>query len=112
MNEKKSSSDSSRPLYIWPRDCDLTELKQSVIELNLPFMVKPFWFDGSAGDRVIALDDGFTLMTSHAYPKSNDARKKAVLWALGLDELPQARTTLDKMRNIFGEGVTEIVDED
>ena len=108
----KSSSDTQnaaiQPFYIWPKGTDLTELKAAADELNLPFQIKPFWFKPGKHQRAIALADGFPYIVDHVYPKTHAARVKALKWALGLEELPQAKTVLDKLTKIFGEGVTEV----
>lgn len=96
-----------RPLYIWPKNADLTELKSVVVDMGLPFKVAPYWFEPGEHDRCIALSEGFDHLTDHVYPKSESALKASVEWFFGLRELPQVKTTLSKLQSVFGEDVKE-----
>lgn len=111
MNQNKSStsSESVKPIHVWPKGADLGPLREAVIALELPFKVKPFWFEPGKHDRVIALSAGFDLIVDHVYPKTLEARKAAVEWFFDLRELPQAKTVKSKLDSIFGE-VTEVWD--
>lgn len=108
-----TSNPGSRRLVIWPQGSDLTPIKEAVMALGLPYKVAPFWLDlqSSHDDRVLVLADNFDapLVCDSIYPKNPERLKDAILWCLGEKELERGpRLYIDKMREIFGEGVVEI----
>lgn len=105
------SSTTYRPLYVYPEGADLSELKAAVLEAELPFTVRPFWFDPRHNGRVIALADGFPYINDFAYPKTQKVRVAAVRWALGLVELDRGPSTvIEQLRAALGDDVRELED--
>lgn len=104
------SEKETRPLYVWPKGCDLAGLKAAVLDLDLPFRVAPYWFEPGKHDKCIALSDGFDWVVDHVYPKSPAALQASVEWFFGMRDLPQAKTVLSKMESVFGDGTQEVWD--
>lgn len=108
LSEKKSPV-VFKALYIWPEGADTADLKSAVLEAQLAFTVRPFWFHPEHNGRAIALADGFPYINDYAYPKSQKARVAAVRWALGLQELDRGPSlVLDQLRAVLGDEVREL----
>lgn len=105
-----SESVTIQPLYLWPKGADLADIKLAVAAANLPFKVRPFWFQPGKHSKCIVLDEVGDLPITAEYvrPKSADAREKAVRWFFGLEELPVVHTPLTRMQAIFGDEVREL----
>lgn len=112
MSATSSSSEKAeQPLYLWPRGTSLEQIKAAVLSLNLPFKVRPFWYEPGKHNRVVALGPDFKHIVDHVYPKTPASMRIAVKWALGLEELSQAHTIEKKMQRIFGDGTVESFEE-
>lgn len=107
-----STEKAERPIYLWPNGADLSMIKSAVLELGLPFKVRPFWYEPGKHPRAIALAPGFVQIADHAYPKTIAAAKASVLWALEMSDLPQAHTVKQKMEKVFGSGIREVDPDD
>lgn len=104
------NSDTLQPLYLWPEGANLDDVKAVVLELDLPFKVRPFWYDPRHpwAARVIALGPGFPYLHDHIVPRSRAQLVKSVRWALGLEELEVGpHAVLATLKGILGEGVEE-----
>lgn len=109
-------TDRDPRLFIWPKlskdDPKVLAVKQVVLDLKLPYVVKPFWYDVVTSEdakRVLVLADGFENgpVVSYIYPKNKAMIQEAVEWALGIrEESRGARHSMDLMRSIFGEELT------
>ena len=109
MSHYSSSTEKAeQPIYLWPKGADLADLKSAVLALNLPFRVRPFWFEPGKHSKVIALEPGFQHIVDHVYPKNEQTAQLAVQWALGMIDLPQAHTVDKKMRKVFGDDIREL----
>lgn len=114
MSESRDSSSTAaetvQPIYLWPRDTDLSGIKAAVKEAGLPFKVRPFWFQPGKHSRCIVLGEVGNLPITAEYvrPKSAGASVKAVRWFFGLEELPVVHTGLTRLQAIFGEDVREL----
>lgn len=102
-------------LFIWPKGADprkVAAVKQAVIDLGLPYVVKPFWYAVESSEdakRVLVLEDGFenSPVIDYIYPKKSAMVQEAVEWALGIrPESRGAHLALDTMKSIFGEELT------
>lgn len=107
-----STEKAEQPIYLWPKGADLSVAKAAVIDLGLPFKVRPFWFEPGKHGKVIALEPGFKHIVDHVFPKNQATMKMAVEWALGMIELPNVHTVDKKLRNVFGEGLEEVFVDD
>lgn len=104
-------SSEYRPLYIWPKGANLDDMKKAVVEAELPFAVRPFWYDPRHRGPAICLEDGFPWVYDHIRPKSHAARVAAVKWFFGLRDLPQGpRLLFDNMKDILGD-IVEVEDD-
>lgn len=103
-----STKKDEHPIYLWPKGADLSKVKAAVLSLNLPFKVSPFWFKPGAHGKVIALEPGFTHIVDHLEPLNEKTMAIAVQWALGLTEVPQVKTVDQKLKNVFGQDLTEV----
>ena len=102
----------ARALYVHPKGADLSALKAAVLELDLPYSVRPFWAEVGQLGPVIDLDGTYQYLTESLYPKTPEAMKLAVLHALGEKTLTRGpTTTLDKLKRNLGEDVREVQDE-
>ena len=107
MSQGTSSHDMTTRLHLWPRGATLTEVKSVVQSLNLPYTVKPFWWEQGVSedvDRVLVLADGFEggTVVDYIYPKNPALLREAVGWALGLNESKGARTVQETWAKAFG----------
>lgn len=100
-------------LFLWPKGSRKVEaVKQVVMDLDLGYSIKPFWYDvASSADvsRVLVLEDGFenSPVIDYIRPIKKAQLEEAVRWALGVDEQsPGARLALSTMKRIFGEDLT------
>lgn len=103
-----STEKDERPIYLWPKGGDLSRVKAAVLALNLPYKVRPFWFKPGAHSKVIALAPGFTHIVDHLEPLNEKTMSIAVQWALGLVDVPQVKTVDQKLKNVFGQELTEV----
>lgn len=111
MSESASSSSTVRPLYLWPEGTDLGPVKAAVEAANLPFKVRPFWFQPGKHARCIALAPDFPFIAAeHVYPRSPGNATLAIQWFFDLVELPHVHTTQTKLEKVFGEDVNEVWD--
>lgn len=111
MSQSQDSSSTVKPLYLWPKGASLDAVKDAVLGADLPFKVRPFWYEPAKHHRVIVLDEGFDRIgPEYVYPKNPDNLVKAVRWFFGLEDLPVVHTALSGMRKIFGDGVNEVED--
>lgn len=99
-------------LFLWPkgRTPKVEYIQQVVLDLGLPYAVKPFWYDvntSSDAERVLVLEEGFENgpVVDYIRPLKKEQVEEAVRWALGLTESRGARHQLDTMKRIFGEGL-------
>jgi hypothetical protein len=112
LNQSPTSSDTVQPLYLWPKGADLALIKSAVAAANLPFKVKPFWFEPGKHERCIALEADFPyVMAEHVYPKSEKTAAMAVEWFFWMRELPVAKSPIEKLKAIFGDDVAEVWDD-
>lgn len=106
-------------LFIWPKGSRKVDaVKQVVMDLNLGYSVKPFWYDvASSADvsRVLVLEDGFenSPVIDYIRPMKKAQLEEAVRWALGVNEESRgARLALDTMKRIFGEDLTMRIEKE
>lgn len=108
-------------LFLWPRmpkgHPKVEGIKEVVLSLDLGYSVKPFYYDPERSvdvKRVLLMQDGFEYGTivDTIRPLKRAQLDEAVRWALGLKESRGARTALDKMKSIFGEGLTMREEDD
>lgn len=100
-------------LFIWPKGSRRVEaVKQVVMDLDLGYSVKPFWYDVATSadvSRVLVLEEGFenSPVIDYIRPMKKAQLEEAVRWALGVDEESRgARLALSTMKRIFGDGLT------
>lgn len=99
-------------LFIWPKGADVAGVKQVVLDLDLGYSIKPFWYTAGVSEdakRVLVLADGFenSPVVDYIYPKRPELLREAVEWALGIrEEHPGARDSLATMQRIFGAELT------
>lgn len=106
-------------LFIWPKGSKKVEaVRQVVMELDLGYAIKPFWYDVATSadvSRVLVLEEGFenSPVIDYIRPMKKAQLEEAVLWALGIQEESRgARAALDTMKRIFGEGLTMRIEKD
>lgn len=106
-------------LFIWPKGSKKVDaVKRVVMDLNLGYAIKPFWYDvvtSSDVARVLVLEDGFenSPVIDYIRPMKKAQLEEAVLWALGVkDESRGARAAMDTMTRIFGEGLTMRIEKE
>lgn len=110
LNTSASSENTIRPLYIHPPKQDLSGVKAAVVEMALPFKVRPFDFDPGHAGRVLVLCGDFPWIHDHVAPRNPANLKKAIGWCLGIEELERGPVSiLSQLRSILGD-VTEITE--
>lgn len=102
-----------QPLYLWPKGADLTDIKAAVVEANLPFKVRPFWFQPGKHSKCIVVSgveavERPPIGPEFVVPRSHKSAVAAVRWFFGLEELPVVHTALSRLQGIFGEDVREL----
>ena len=109
-NSSSTVEETVQPIYLWPKDSDLSLVKDAVAAAGLPFKVRPFWFQPGRHSRCIVVGEVGDLPVTAEYvrPKSAGAHEKAVRWFFGLEELPVVHTPLSRMQAIFGDDVREL----
>lgn len=108
-------------LHIWPKvpknHPKILTLKQVVLDLDVGFPVRPFFYDGANSadvTRVLVMADNFewSPIVDYIRPTKKGQLPEAVRWALGLTDSRGARTSLDTMKRIFGEDLTMRIEHD
>ena len=108
-------------LFIWPKvrkdHPKLLTLKQVVLDLDVGFPVRPFFYEGGVSadvSRVLVMADNFewSPIVDYIKPIKKSQLPEAVSWALGLTESRGGRESLDTMKRIFGEGLTMRIEKE
>ena len=108
-------------LVIWPKvrkdHPKILTLKQVVLDLDVGFPVRPFFYEGGVSadvDRVLVMAELFewSPIVDYIRPTKKSQLPEAVRWALGLTDSRGARTSLDTMKRIFGEDLTMRIEKD
>lgn len=106
-------------LFIWPKGSRKVDaVKRVVMDLDLGYAVKPFWYDVATSadvSRVLVLEDGFenAPVIDYIRPMKKAQLEEAVRWALGVNEESRgARLALDTMKRIFGEELTMRIEKE
>ena len=101
------------PLPIYPSKpvgADMEMIKQAKAMISTDILVQPVRAVHGSPGRVIALRERPHWICDYAYiPNPNvDSLKEAIEWALNLKEDSRGITVIRTLREIFGEGTTEI----
>jgi hypothetical protein len=99
------------PIYpVKPIGVELEMFKQAKAMVNTDILVQPVRAVHGSPGRVIALRERPHWICDYAYiPNPNvDSLKEAIEWALNLKEDSRGITVIRTLREIFGEGTTEI----
>lgn len=108
-------------LFLWPKlpkdHLKIATLKQVVLDLDVGFPVRPFFYEGGVSadvDRVLVMADDFewSPIVDYIRPVKKGQLPEAVLWALGLTESKGARASFDTMKRIFGEDLTMRIEQE
>lgn len=108
-------------LFLWPKvpkdHPKIATLKQVVLDLDVGFPVRPFFYEGGVSadvDRVLVMADNFewSPIVDYIRPTKKGQLPEAVRWALGLTESRGARESLDTMKHIFGEDLTMRIEKE
>ena len=108
-------------LFIWQKvrkdHPKILTLKQVVLDLDVGFPVRPFFYEGGVSadvDRVLVMAELFewSPIVDYIRPTKKSQLPEAVRWALGLTDSRGARTSLDTMKRIFGEDLTMRIEKD
>ena len=108
-------------LFIWPKvrkdHPKILTLKQVVLDLDVGFPVRPFFYEGGVSadvDRVLVMAELFewSPIVDYIRPTKKSQLPEAVRWALGLTDSRGARTSLDTMKRIFGDDLTMRIEKD
>ncbi|UVG34119.1 hypothetical protein SEA_PAVLO_62 [Microbacterium phage Pavlo] len=108
-------------LFLWPKvdkeHPKILTLKQVVLDLDVGFPVRPFFYEGGVSadvSRVLVMADDFewSPIVDYIRPIKKGQLPEAVRWALGLTDSRGARTALDTMTRIFGEGLTMRIEKE
>lgn len=108
-------------LFLWPKVSKdhpkIAALKQVVLDLDVGFAVRPFFYEGGVSQdvtRVLVMADDFewSPIVDYIRPMKKAQLPEAVSWALGLVDSRGARASLDTMKRIFGEETTMRIEVD
>ena len=88
----------------------LEALKAAKDSLDVDYLIQPVKAVPGSPGRVLAIGEAPTFLCDYALvaEPSVESLKNALQWALGDYDDPRARTVIQLLEEIFGEGVKEI----
>lgn len=106
---------SVRPLPIYPHKPTgqvLDMLKQAKDRLNLDYMIQPVEAVPGSPGRILCIGEKLPWLQDHAVVGTHtvDKFEAALKYVLELNDDPRGVTVLRQLKEVFGDGVREVID--